>query len=28
VHAPGDSVWDALAYQRSVIERVYSEPTP
>lgn len=25
VHAPGDSVWDALAYQRSVIERVYSE---
>ena len=25
VHAPGESVWDALAYQRSVIERVYSE---
>lgn len=25
VHAPGDSVWDALAYQRSVIERIYSE---
>jgi sugar phosphate isomerase/epimerase len=25
VHAPGESVWDALAYQRAVIERVYSE---
>ena len=25
VHAPGESVWDALAYQRSVIERIYSE---
>ena len=25
VHAPGASVWDALAYQRSVIERIYSE---
>jgi hypothetical protein len=25
VHAPRESVWGALAYQRSVIERIYNE---